>query len=401
MKVIIIGGGFAGINLALSLAHNIKFQVTLVDKKDHHFFSPFLYQLTAGNLEPDDISFPFLKMFSGKENLKFHSGLLMEVLSSENKIILNNGILEYEYLILATGSVTHFYDHQNIAKKAFGFKTANDALALKNHLTRQFETFSEANKNLKFVIAGGGSGGVEASAMLAEMLVDIQVRQKLNIPKPEIYLIEKSGYLLPSMSLKFQRDSYNYLKELGINILLNRHVQDYSDNVVLLSSGEKIETETLIWTAGIKAGKFEGFISEAYHEDDRLRVDAYNKVVGTYNVFAIGDISIQKETENFPNGYPKMAQVAIQQGQNLAENFQLMAERKALKEFVYKDSGTSILIGGRNAITSFSKPDIYFQGGAGWFIRLFLNLRSLMVEGNRLRLIYLELNGYLKKGKSD
>ncbi|MCF0058613.1 NAD(P)/FAD-dependent oxidoreductase [Dyadobacter sp. CY356] len=396
MKVVIVGGGFAGINLALSLAHNIKFQVTLVDKSDHHIFTPFLYQLAAGIFKPGDVSFPFLKMFSGKENLKFHSGELVEVSPAENKIILTNGILEYEYLIVATGSQIQFQGNQNLLKKAFGIATVEDALALKNHLVKQFETVDNHGKVQKLVVVGGGSSGVETSAMLAQWLVDIEATTKLSKAKPEIYLIEKSGSLLASMDVKFQKHAYHSLTELGIKILLNCHVRDYLDDMVLLSSGEQFETKTVIWTAGIKASKFNGFVLEAYGPENRLVVDSFNKVVGTYNVFAIGDVSIQKP-ENLPNSYPQVAQVAIQQGQNLAENFQLMAERKTLKEFVFKEAGSAIVLGKRKAIANTSRPNIYFYGKVGWFVRLLLQLRAMIFHENQWKMLYRGLYGYFWK----
>jgi NADH dehydrogenase len=405
MKVIIIGGGFAGVNLALSLAHNLKFQVTLVDKNDYHLFSPFLYQVTSSFLKPSDISIPFLKLFSGKDNLSFHLGELEKIVPAGNKVVLDNAILEYDYLVLATGSFNDFPFHENIKKTAFPMKTLDDALILQGRLKQKVEKAKKASleadrrKALTFVVAGGGPGGVEAAAMLAEILNRRLPGSETSFLKSEIYLIEKEAAILPFMDKKSQQRSFQYLSDLGVVIKKNTSFQGFCDDVVFLSGNEKIIAENLIWTAGVKARKITGLEPEVYRNDNRIIVDAYNKVQGTYNIFGIGDTCFQPDPENPPDGYPQVAQVALQQGINLAKNFQLMAEREKLKAFTYNDQGTSVSIGRMKAVASLYKSRLHLSGSAAWFAWLFLHLAPMIQSGNRFRLFGRSIQGYFRRDR--
>ena len=408
MRVIIVGGGFAGINLALSLAHNIKFQVTLVDKNNYNFFPPFLYQVASSFFEPFQISNPFLELFSGKENLTFHRGELERVVPAENKIILSDGSLEYDYLVLATGTKTNFFGIKNIENHALSMKTLEDAMALRRRLMQQTEKVSKAaaqeeiKRALTFVIAGGGPAGVEVAGMLADIKKDVLKNSYPDLQKfgCEIYLVQKDPVLLPLMSEKSRLHAYRYLHDLGVKILLNTYVEDFSNDEVLLSSGAVIKTENLVWTAGIQGGILKGLPESVYGTDNRILVDSYNKVAGTYNIFAIGDICIETDVPEYPGGYPQVAQVAIQQGENLAKNFQLMAEHRELERFVYNDPGLSVITGRMSAVTGWNRFSIDLQGKLAWLMNMIVHWHPMTRHANRYKMLYYGVRSYLVKAQS-
>lgn len=408
MRVIIVGGGFAGINLALSLAHNIKFQVTLVDKNSYNFFPPFLYQVASSFFEPSQISNPFLELFSGKENLTFYKGELERVVTAENKIILSDGSLEYDYLVLATGTKTNFFGIKNIENHALSLKTMEDAMALRDRLMQQAAKVSKAKasdevkKTLTFVIAGGGPAGVEVAGMLANIKKDVLKYANSGLQRAgcEIYLVQKNTVLLPLMSEKSRRRAYGYLHDLGVKILLNTHVVDFSNGEVLLSSGAVIQTENLVWTAGTQGGMLRGLPENIYGMDNRILVDGYNKVAGTYNIFAIGDICLETDAPGYPDGHPQVAQVAIQQGENLAKNFQLMAEHRELEKFIYNDPGFSIITGKMSAVTGWNRFDIHMAGKLAWLMNMIVHWLPMTRHTNRYKMFYYGVRSYLFKRQS-
>jgi len=408
MKIIIVGGGFAGVKLALSLAHNIKFQVTLVDKNSYNFFPPFLYQVTSTFFEPFQISNPFLELFSGKENLSFYKGELQSVVQTENQIILDTGTLDYDYLVLATGTETNFSGAKNIRNNAFSMKTVEDAMALRKQLLQQTENAylrkgkDELRKALTFVVAGGGASGVEMAALLAEIKKDILKNAYPNLSGEgcEIYLVQKDAVLLPAMSEKSRQHSFKFLQDLGVKILLNTHVQDFVNGEVILSSGTVIQTENLIWTAGVTGRKINGLPDDAYGKDNRINVDTYHKIFGTYNIFAIGDNCLETSSSEYPDGHPQVAQVAIQQGENLAKNFQLMAEQKELGKFIYKDPGISVVTGRMKAVTGWNRFNIHLTGKIAWVANIFVHWYPMTGHGNRFKMFIYGVRSYLFKHQS-
>jgi len=282
MNIVIVGGGFAGVNLALDLAKSKKFEVTLVDKNNYNFFPPLIYQVATAFLEPSSISYPFRKLFSGKENLHFRLGELQRVVPGENKIILHNGELAYDILVFATGAETNFLGMENVKRNATPMKTLEDAISMRNKLLMQMEqaTLStdpaEIKKLLTVVIAGGGPTGVEISGMFAEMRNGILRKEypELAGKGSEIYLVDGSEALLSPMSKASQEDTYKDLSKLGVKIRLNTHVSDFVDDKVYFSEGDSIDAKTLIWAARVTGRVFEGIPAEAYGRGRRLLVDA-------------------------------------------------------------------------------------------------------------------------------
>ncbi|VXB96813.1 NADH dehydrogenase [Flavobacterium sp. 9R] len=408
MHIVIIGGGFGGINLAKALTNEKGITVTLVDKNNYNFFPPLIYQVATAFLEPSSISYPFRKFFAGKKNLQFRLGELLEVISNENKVILNNGELVYDQLVFATGAETSYFGMENVRKNAIPMKTLNDAIEMRNTLLKNLEKAAickdirKRRKLLTIVVAGGGPTGVEVSGMFAEMRKSILIKEypELETSASNIYLVDGGEALLSPMSVASQQDTLEAVTKLGVVVKLNTRVVDYKDDTVFFEDGNTIQTKNLIWAAGVTAREFEGIPAESYGRGKRMLTDAFNKVIGTTNIFAIGDTCLQLTDENFPQGHPQVAQVAIQQGLNLADNFKKILQQDTLKPFVYKDKGSMAIIGKNKAVVDLPKPSLHFKGFFAWMIWLFVHLMSLITYRNRINTFYHWMIAYFSKDQS-
>ena len=408
MHIVIIGGGFAGINLAKALTNEKGITVTLVDKNNYNFFPPLIYQVATAFLEPSSISYPFRKFFAGKKNLQFRLGEFLKVIPTENKIILNNGELVYDQLVFATGAETSYFGMENVRKNAIPMKTLNDAIEMRNTLLKNLEKAAickdirKRRKLLTIVVAGGGPTGVEVSGMFAEMRKSILIKEypELDTTASNIYLVDGGDALLSPMSVASQQDTLEAVTKLGVVVKLNTRVVDYKEDTVFFADGNTIQTKNLIWAAGITAREFEGIPAESYGRGKRMLTDAFNKVNGTTNIFAIGDTCLQLTDENFPQGHPQVAQVAIQQGLNLADNFKKLLQQDTLKPFVYKDKGSMAIIGKNKAVVDLPKPNLHFKGFFAWMIWLFVHLMSLITYRNRINTFYHWMIAYFSKDQS-
>ena len=396
MRIVIIGGGFAGINLAQGLGGDKRFEITLVDKNNYNFFPPLIYQVATAFLEPSSISYPFRKLFRGKENIRFRLGELQSVNLEANKVILNNGELDYDALVFATGAETSYFGMENVKKNAIPMKTLNDAIEMRNKLLQRMEKASiinnsrERRKFLNIVVAGGGPTGVEISGMFAEMKAGILKKEypELATTVSNIYLVDGGGELLGPMSKKSQQDTYDALTKMGVIVKLNTRVTDFVDDTVHLHTGETIQSKNLIWAAGVTAKTFDGIPDTFYGRGRRMSVDTNNKIIGSNNVYAIGDTCLQLTDTDWPLGHPQVAQVAIQQGDMLAKNFKRMAEKSELKPFIYKDKGSMAIIGKNKAVVDLPKPKLHFRGFIAWLMWLFVHVMSLIGYRNRITTLY-------------
>ena len=405
--IVIIGGGFAGINLAKKLGKVSSYKVTLVDKNNYNFFPPLLYQVSTGYLDPSSITFPFRNLFRGQVNLRFRMGTFEEVKPEEQKIILNNGELTYDYLVLATGTQTNYFGLDQIEKHAIPMKTLEDALDMRNLLLQRLEQATRIDDTsqrlpyLNMVIAGGGPTGVEISGVFAE-LRNHTIRKEF----PEligsgsrIYLINGGGELLSPMSKKSQKYTLEQLQAMGVEVLLNTRVVDFDGEKVLMKDGSHIYSKNLIWATGVTGFRFNGIPEASYDRGNRLKVDEVNRVEGLENVYAIGDSSLSVSDPKFPTGHPQLAQVAMQQGRVLAKNFKRMVKNKPLKPFTYLDKGSMAIIGSNKAVADMPKPKMHFKGFMAWFIWLFVHLFALIDYRNRVRTFYNWSTEYLTKNQ--
>ena len=390
--IVIVGGGFAGVTLTKSLKNDSRFRVTLVDKNNYHFFPPLIYQVATSFIEASNISYPFRKLLSGYKNIHFHMGSLIKV-NPENKTIeTDTGNISYDYLVIALGTESNFFGMKNVQRCALPMKNIEEALYLRNYMLLNLEEAAR-NKDIKVaqklqnvVIAGGGPTGVELAGMLAEMGKFIAEKEypEIKIGLSNLYLIDALPTLLSPMSKVAQETAHKKLRELGVKILLNVSVKDYVDEKVILSDGKIIETETLIWTSGVIGREVPGIPAESIGKGRRLLVDAYNRVQGTENIFALGDISLQLTDEKFPKGHPQLAQVAIQHADNLGKNLKRIEEEKVLVPFKYNDKGSMAIISKFNAVVDL--PKFSFKGFFAWLTWLFIHIIPLVSFGNKIRL---------------
>ena len=408
MKIVIIGGGFAGINLAKELLDFKGIEVVLVDKNNYNFFPPLIYQVATAFLEPSSISYPFRKFFAGKKNLEFRLGELLKVNQSQNTITLNNGDLHYDKLVFATGAETNYFGMENVKQNAIPMKTLNDAIEMRNTILKNLEKATitkeirERRKLLTIVVAGGGPTGVEVSGMFAEMRKSILIKEypELDTSASNIYLVDGGDALLSPMSVDSQKDTLEALTKLGVVVKLNTRVIDYKDDTVFFQNGDKIATKNLIWAAGVSAKIFDGILAESYGRGKRLLTNEFNMVNGTQNIFAIGDTCLQMNDINFPDGHPQVAQVAIQQGISLAKNLILLSQNKIMKPFKYNDKGSMAIIGRNKAVVDLPNPKLHFNGFFAWLIWLFIHLISLITYRNRLQTFYNWTIAYFARDQS-
>lgn len=381
MKVIIVGGGFAGINMAKRLANNRKIQVTLVDKNNYHFFPPLLYQVATSFIEPSNISYPFRRMFQHKPNLRFHMGALLHIHREQNTIDTETGSLSYDYLVLAMGTETNYFGIDNLKRNAFPMKTIDDALVLRNQILLNAEQavrtkdMAEREKLLTIVVAGGGPTGVEVSGMIAEMSRNILKKDypEFGNMRGHIYLVNSGPVLLGPMSSKSQEEALKVLTDLGVEVKLNMAVRDYAGQRVVFANGETIATPTLIWATGVIAREAPGLGPESIAKYNRIKIDEYCKVHGTQNIFAIGDQALSSADERYPNGHPQLAQVAIQQGKYLSKYFKKLAAGESPKPFYYHDKGSMAIIAKYEAVVDLPKKG-FFKGFPAWIVWLFIHI---------------------------
>jgi NADH:ubiquinone reductase (H+-translocating) len=393
--IIVVGGGFAGLNFAQRLFNNRFYAVTLIDKNNYNYFTPLLYQVATSFLEPSSISYPFRKLFKDK-GIAFHMATVTDVDPDMNTVHLSDGVvLRYDYLVFAAGAKTNFFGNETIQRKAFALKDMDDALYIRNKMIGALEKAAcekdpvEQKRLLRIVIAGGGPTGVELAGMLAEMK-DQVLREypEIDPSVPEIYIVDALPYLLAPMSDKTHDAAYRILDRLGVKLKLNTQVSLYDNGKVYLSDGTVIDAKTLVWAAGVTAHTFEGIGADSRAKGGRMVTDTYNRVLGYDNIFAIGDISIQFSDVDYPNGHPQLAQPAIQQGTRLAKNFLILAKGKSMKPFKYFDRGDMAIIGKTHAVADLFKKKLHIGGLLGLLSWLFIHLISLVNYNNKVKTLY-------------
>ncbi len=388
-RVVIIGGGFAGLAAARGLEEQ-ELQVVLIDKHNYHTFQPLLYQVATGGLEPDSIAFPLRKRFNDVENFFFRLTEVVNVNAESNIIETTIGDLEYDELIIATGSTTNFFGNTNIEKYAMEMKSVPQALNIRSLVLENFEealleTDLEKRRALmNFVIVGGGPTGVELAGALAEMKKGILPKDypDLDIRQMKINLIQSSGELLKGMSNKASDKAEDFLIKLGVDVWKDLRVLDYDGTTVTTNGHDNFTAETVIWAAGVKGDSINGLQEECLIERaNRFKVDEFSKVVGYENVYAIGDVACM-QTEKYERGHPMMAQPAIQQGILLAKNILSKLKGKKQKPFKYNDKGSMATIGRNKAVVDL--PKWKFQGVFAWFVWMFVHLFSLIGFRNKV-----------------
>lgn len=388
-RIVVIGGGFAGISLIKELQKQ-QVQVVLFDKHNYHTFQPLLYQVSTAGLEPDSIAYPLRKIFRNNKNFHFRLAEVQQITPSEKKITTNIGDLNYDYLVIATGTRTNFFGNKTIQEKSMPMKTIAQALDIRSLILQNIEQ-ADITENpekrrclLNFVIAGAGPTGVELAGALAEFRKGILVHDYPNLKESEmqVHLIEGSDRVLAAMSTTASKKAHTFLHSLGVEIHLNTFVANYEDDRVITSDGQNFPAATFIWAAGVTGAPVAGInASSMIQKANRYKVDRFNKIDGYDTIYALGDIALM-ETPSFPNGHPQVAQPAIQQGKNLGKNLKKLFNNKAPKEFIYFDKGAMATIGRNKAVVDMKK--FHFGGAFAWFIWMFIHLWFLVGFRNRV-----------------
>lgn len=388
--VIVIGGGFGGLQL-IKKFKNKPLRVTWFDKNNYHTFQPLLYQIASGGLGPDAIAYPLRKTIGDAKNIIFRLAEVLKVNPIQHSITTTLGDFSYDFLIIATGSETNFFGNQLLEKNCMKLKSIGDALDLRSDILQEFEASinsssdqKKVNQILNFVVVGGGPTGVETAGALAEMKNNVLQSDypEINPNDMQVHLIESGGELLSMFDKSLTEKAKQFLEKMGVKVWLNTIVKSYDGSVLSLASGETINTDTVIWSAGVKGKIIDGFNPQAIVRGSRYQVDVFNKVVGYDNIFAIGDVASMIGDASFPNGHPQVAPTAIQQANNLAKNI-LKTDLKLWKPFTYFDKGSMATIGRHKAV--FQSFGIKMSGYIAWFAWMFLHL--MLLVGFRSRII--------------
>jgi len=388
-RIVIIGGGFAGIALAKKLSRQ-EVQVVLLDKHNYHTFQPLLYQVSTGGLEPDSIAYPIRKILKDFPNFHFRLANVKRISTKSNKVKTNIGDLKFDYLVIATGSKTNFFGNESIAANSVEMKSVPQSLNLRSLILENFEEallksdLNERNALMNFVIVGAGPTGVELAGALAEIKKGILPKDypDLDTRSVQINLVQSGDRVLKEMSEQASKKAEDFLEGLGVNVWKNIRVTGYDGKLVITNSDLTFETATVVWAAGVKGATIRGLDSDKFvSKGNRINTNEYNQVTGFTNIFAIGDVANVQTKEN-PFGFPMMAQPAIQQGRQLGDNLLRLIENKPMIPFDYKDKGSMATIGRNKAVVDLKR--FKFQGVFAWFVWMYIHLFFLIGFRNRI-----------------
>ena len=387
-RILVVGGGFAGISLIKKLK-NKPFQVVVVDKNNFHQFQPLLYQVATSGIEPDSIVFPLRKLFKGYRNVFYRMAEVITIKTESNTVITNIGTINYDYLVIATGSDTNFFGLKDVQSNSVGMKTIQEALDIRSIILQNLEkavvTCNDAERDAltNFAIIGGGPAGVETAGAMAEFKKYILPKDypELDATMMSIYLVEAGSELLSSMSPKSTKNSFDYLKQMDVDVRLNTVVQAYDGLTIKTDQEAILQAKTVVWTAGVKGNVPLGIHQDTIGKGNRIQVDNYLKIKGYENIYALGDIALMS-TDKYPNGHPMVAQVAIQQGKLLAKNIVAHHEKKKLYSFTYKDRGSLATVGKRKAVADLG--NLKFGGFFAWILWSVVHLISISGFKNKL-----------------
>lgn len=392
MKVVIAGAGFAGLRLARKLNNRPGVEVLLIDRYNYHQFQPLFYQVATAGLDASNISFPLRKVFHKSRNVRIRMAEITAIDTQQNLVKTDVGVFAYDKLVLATGADTNFFGNETLKAHALPMKSTVEALQLRHRLIHNFEDALQVKdpellqRLMNVVIVGAGPTGVELSGAIAELKSNVLPKDypDLDFSRMKIMLLEGSDRTLAAMSAKSSEKSRKYLEDLGVEVLTHALVDKYDGKNVTLTDGRSIPSSLVVWAAGIKGNIPSGLENALIMRGNRLKVDRYNRVEGTSNIYALGDVAFM-ETPLYPQGHPQVANVAVSQAENLANN--LIGSQKQLPEkpYEYKDKGSMATVGKHLAVVDIPKPKLHFGGGFAWFIWMSLHLLLLVGVKNRIQ----------------
>ena len=390
-KLLVIGGGFAGLELIRRLDGK-PFKVLLLDKQNHHCFQPLLYQVATASLSADSIAHPFRRTISPMENVAFRMCTVQRVDTQRKLVITDHGEESYDILVLATGSTTNFFGDRRMEAEAMQLKSIAQALDIRSDFLQDFEMALHAQEEsgqrsrLNFVVVGGGPTGVEMAGALAEIRRTVLRREyrELQSDRMQIWLVDANGRLLNNFSEKSSAKAARYLKEMGVQVKLGARVDHYDGEMVRFTDGTTMASHTVLWAAGVKGVLIPGLEAAEVPRAHRYAVDRTNRLTGIPDVYALGDVALMTE-EGWPQGHPQVAPVAIQQASWLVRNLQRRSKGQPMEPFVYRDKGSMATIGRYKAVVDAGR--LHMGGLIAWLVWMFVHLMALVGFRNRLQVL--------------
>ena len=401
--VVVVGGGFGGLQIAARLKDK-PVEILMIDKHNYHTFQPLLYQVATGSLEADSIAFSLRKNFAGQKNFRFRNAEVTKVNPDKNTIDTTIGEIDYDYLVIATGSTTNFFGNKDVEHFSMPMKSIPEALNLRSLILQNLEeavllgTKEEREPYLNFVLVGAGPTGVELAGALAELRNHILTRDYPELSKEHmnVYLVEFQPRVLASMSEQASKGAQEFLKRMGVKVLVNTKVENYDGGEIKFEDGKSIRTKNVIWSAGVMGVVPNGIPKDIIERGNRIKTDSICRIAGSSNIFAIGDVAAMI-TDETPKGHPGVAQVAIQMGNHVAKTIMQIINGEPTVPFKYFDKGSLATVGRNKAVADLGK--LKFQGFFAWLIWMFVHLISLLGFRNKLvvfinwTLSYLTYNG--------
>jgi len=388
-RVVIIGAGFGGLWAARTLAQE-NVDVLVIDRNNYHTFLALLYQVAAAELEAEDIAYPVRSIFWKYSNIDFTLAYARHI-DLQNRAISTDGeSISYDYLILATGSITYSFGLPGVAENAYCLKTLEEAVALKNHIICCFEAAVREEDKVKreslltFVIVGGGATGVEYAGALSELIHGPLVKdyRKVDLQSVRIILLEAANRLVANMPQSVRAYTLEKLQKMGVEVRLGAKVREVTPNAVLLSGQDTITTQTVIWTAGVKGEPLAELSGVATERDGRVPVQDTLQVPDQPEIYAIGDLASIKEDNRI---LQMVAQVAIQSGVSAAQNILRQISGQTPQPFRYHDRGSMITIGRKSAGVAIGART--YTGFFAWLIWLVIHLFNLIGFRNRMMVL--------------
>jgi len=404
-RVVIIGGGFAGLQLAKKLK-NAPVNVLMLDKHNYHTFQPLLYQVAMGAIPADSIAFPIRRIFTYQQNFQFNLANVEKINPESNTVTTNIGDFSYDYLVIATGSNTNFFGNKNLENCTMPMKNLPEALNLRGltlqHLEKALVTKDKEERDalMTFVVVGGGPTGVELAGALGEMRHLILEKDYHGLSKQDmkVYLVEGKDRLLAAMSDGASRKAKQFLSANDVIIYNSVHVKSYDGHTLTIDDGMVLKARNVFWAAGVMGEVPEGIEKAKIVRGARIETDEINRVKGYENIFAIGDVSAII-SEQYPNGHPGVAPAAIQQGAWLAKNLTHLIKNEPTQPFVYHDKGTLATIGRNKAVADLGR--VHFQGFFAWLLWGFVHILSLAGFSNKTSVILTWIINYFTKNSDN
>lgn len=388
--VVIVGAGFAGLTAAKRLK-NAPVRITLVDRNNYHLFQPLLYQVAIAGLVPSQIAYPLRTIFRKQKNLTFQMGEVTSIDFEEKYVKLNGSVIAYDYLVFAVGGETNFFGMESVRENSFQIKDIESAVATRNQLLKMFERASrkadeeKRRAMLAFVVVGGGPTGVETSGALAELIAHVMRKEypALDIREARVILLEAGNALIASYPEELRRATLKLLQKKNVEVKFGARLTDYNGQRVLLADGTEIPTNTLIWTAGVRAAGITSRLGVEAAGSGRVRGVATLQLPGYPVVYVLGDAAYLEDESGQP--LPMLSTVAIQQGETAARNILRSIKGVEQKPFRYKDPGLLATIGRNAAVARIW--GLSFSGFIAWLIWVGLHIYRIIGFRNRLAVL--------------